>query len=91
MTKFTFFANAMPKTIKVVHERGRCIGCKSCHTIAPQNWSMDEKDGKANLIGSLKKGNSKDAPFVGEIFDCDIAANKKAAAACPVKIIKVRD
>lgn len=50
---------------------------------------MDENDGKANLIGSVKKGKSPDAPFVGEVFDCDIEANQKAAKACPVGIIKL--
>ena len=78
------------KQVKVVHERHGCIGCNSCVNIAPQTWQMDETDGKSRLIGSKKKGKGKDSPFVGHIFDCDMEANRRAAAACPTKIIKVQ-
>lgn len=70
---------------KVSHKRSKCIGCNSCITIAPQNWEMDEKEGKSRLIGSKKKGDV----YVNEIFECDIEANQRAAQACPMKIIKV--
>jgi ferredoxin len=73
------------KTIKVEHDRDNCIGCKSCCSIAPQNWVMFEGDGKARLLGSKRKGKF----YVGEVFECDIEANKKAAKACPVNIIRV--
>jgi len=69
---------------KVIHNRSKCTGCRSCVLIAPQNWQIDE-DGKATLINSKLKGKV----HVGEIFDCDIPANEKAAAACPMGIIKV--
>lgn len=72
------------KKKKVIHFRDKCIGCNSCVEIAPQNWVMDPNDGKSRLIGSCKKGNA----HVGEVFDCDYEANKIAAAACPVNIIK---
>ena len=73
------------KKHKVIHNREDCIGCNSCIIIAPQNWVMNEKDGKATLVCSKKKGNL----YVGEIFEEDVAVNKKAAAACPMRIIKV--
>lgn len=72
-------------SFKIIHDRKKCIGCNSCINIAPQTWIMDENDGKARLVGSQEKG----LVFVGEITDCDLAANKKAAAACPMKTIKV--
>ena len=75
----------MPKTITVVHDRDKCIGCRSCVLLAPQNWTILETDGKARLIGSKKK----DKVYVGEIFDVDLELNKKAATACPMKIIKI--
>ncbi len=46
---------------------------------------MFEGDGKARLLGSKRKGKF----YVGEVFECDIEANKKAAKACPVNIIRV--
>jgi len=73
------------KKVKVVHNRKNCIGCNSCVELAPQTWVMDEKDGKSSVVG----GKEKNGVFVGEIFECDLEANCKAAAACPVKIIKV--
>jgi ferredoxin len=79
----------MPKTITVVHDRSKCIGCRSCVLIAPQNWTILETDGKARLIGSKKKGGENNEVYVGEIFDVDLELNKKAAAACPMKIIKI--
>ena len=75
------------KCVKVVHNRKRCIGCNACVTIAPQNWVMDEEEGKSRLIGGTAKGEV----FVAEVFECDIEANKEAAAACPVNIIQVND
>lgn len=73
------------KKIKVIHQRGDCIGCNSCVNIAPQNWRMDDADGKSVLIGSKKKGEV----FVAEAFEFDKEANQLAAEACPVRIIKV--
>lgn len=72
-------------SLKVIHDRDRCIGCNACVVAAPQSWIMDEKEGKSVLIGSKKKGNV----HVGEIFDCDKEDNERAALACPVNIIKI--
>lgn len=71
--------------LKIIHDRDNCIGCNSCVTIAPQNWFMDEKIGKAKLVGSQKKGRV----YVAEIFEIDKEANQMAAQACPMQIIKV--
>lgn len=48
---------------------------------------MFEGDGRARLLGSKRKGQF----YVGEVFECDIESNKKAAKACPVKVIRVCD
>lgn len=74
----------MPKT-KITHKQYNCIGCNSCVTIAPQNWEMDKKKGKAKLINGKKKRNI----YSGELFDCDIEPNIKAANACPMNCISV--
>jgi len=73
------------KSVKVIHDRKKCIGCNACVFAAPQNWFMDEKEGKSILIGAKEKRGL----YVGEIFECDIDANQKAAKACPMKIIRV--
>ncbi len=72
---------------KIEHYRYKCIGCNSCVTIAPQNWIMDEKDGKSKLVCSVQKKNI----FIANIFEQDKAMNKMAAKACPMNIIKVLD
>jgi ferredoxin len=48
---------------------------------------MDQREGKSRLIGSKKKGET----HVADLFECDVEANKKAAAACPVNIIHVQE
>lgn len=73
------------KKIRVIHQREKCIGCNSCTTIAPQSWVIDPVDGKSTLVGSQKKRDH----YVGDVFECDEEANKIAAEACPVNIIKV--
>ena len=75
------------KTRKIIHTRKRCIGCNACVEIAPQTWVISEEDGQSNLIGAKQKGDL----FIGEIFECDVEANKTAADACPMNIIKVED
>lgn len=78
-------------SLKIIHQREECIGCNSCVNIAPQTWTMDEKEGKARLVGGVKKGNV----YVAEYFDCsdvfddDYEMNKAAEAACPMHIIKI--
>lgn len=71
-------------SLKIIHHRKKCIGCNSCVTIAPQNWVMDETEGKVRLVGAQEEG-----AFVGEAFECDAVANQKAAQACPMNIITV--
>ncbi|MBU0668262.1 ferredoxin [Patescibacteria group bacterium] len=73
------------KSRKVIHKRATCIGCNSCVFLAPQTWEMDTKTGKSKLINAVKKGDL----YVGEIYDCDVEANKRAEKACPMRIIKV--
>jgi ferredoxin len=71
----------------VIQRRHKCIGCNYCVELAPDFWRMSRKDGKSVLLGAEdKKGN-----YVLKISEADVEANKRAADACPVKIIDVRD
>lgn len=72
--------------ITVSHKRNDCIGCGACTMAAPEQWSMSMEDGKA----TLKDAQWQNEEFmVGEINESDLEANKEAADACPVQIIKI--
>ena len=46
---------------------------------------MDESEGKVLLNGSTKKGKL----YVADMFEVDEEANRAAAEACPMRIIKI--
>jgi len=73
--------------IIVSFPRSKCIGCNYCVEAAPQRWVMSKKDGKSNLIGAKEKGGF----FTVKLHDDELLPNQKAANACPVKIIQVRE
>ncbi|MDD5083619.1 MAG: ferredoxin [Candidatus Moranbacteria bacterium] len=74
------------RKITVCHKRNDCIGCGSCVLYAPKQWFMNQEDGKSDLLGAEWKG---DQFKVSKIDESDLDNNKKAAAACPVGIIRV--
>ena len=59
--------------------------CGACTSFAPNSWSMNGDDGKADLKDAVQEGDM----MVAEIDEDDVEANKQAADACPVQIIKV--
>lgn len=69
-------------------QRDKCIGCNYCVELAPEQFRMSKKDGKSVLLHSTnKKGFHTIKSNDDMIFDdCD-----KAAKACPVKIISVKN
>ena len=71
--------------VKLIHIRERCIGCNSCVEHAPNYWRISETDGKSELIGGVRKGET----FVREITQIELEPNKKAEEDCPVRIIKI--
>ena len=71
--------------MKIVYEKGKCIGCGSCETICPKYWKLNE-EGKADLIGSANQPNGDQ-----ELIIKEIACNKDAADSCPVECIKIVD
>lgn len=70
---------------KISHQRDKCIGCATCAIYAKDRWTMDPKDGKANLLHAEQKGEY----FIAEVDEHEVEDNKKAAAACPMNIIKI--
>ncbi len=74
------------RKIIISHKRGDCIGCGSCASICPKNWKMNDEDGKSDLIGGELK---KNGIVTVEITEADAEANREAADACPVHIIKL--
>lgn len=67
-------------------QREKCIGCNYCVELAEDRWRMSKKDGKSNLIGSENRKGFYTVKVGDEEFD----ENLRAAEACPVSIIKVK-
>jgi len=70
---------------KILHQRGKCIGCNLCYEIWPVRWRISRIDGKCTLVdGTEKKG-----VWQVIISDDEIVYNQKVVNACPVKIITI--
>ena len=72
---------------KIFHHRNKCIGCNLCYEIWPVRWRISRIDGKCTLVDGVEKKGIWQAV----ISDDELAYNKKAANACPVKIITVME
>lgn len=69
-------------------QRKKCIGCNYCVELAPKQFQMSKKDGKAVLLLSKEKKGF----FTIKSPDNTIFENAvKAKEACPVKIISVKE
>lgn len=74
--------------IVITLQRKKCIGCNYCVELAPAQFQMSKKDGKTVLLHSTdKKGFHTIKSQNHSILD----SCEKAAEACPVKIINVKD
>jgi ferredoxin len=71
--------------IRITQQRIKCIGCGNCEEVAQNNWTMNDSDGKADLIGA----QSNKGFFIAISSDDDYEPNLEAQNICPVKIIKV--
>ena len=68
-------------------QRAKCIGCNYCVELAPAQFQMSKKDGKAVLLHSKEKRGF----FTFKSADLGILeAATKAKEACPVKIIDIK-
>lgn len=73
--------------ITITHQRNKCIGCNYCVEFAPDRWVMSKRDGKATLVGGIDKKGF----YSTKVSPIELDENIKAAEACPVKIIKVKE
>lgn len=68
-------------------QRAKCIGCNYCQEVAPEQFSMSEKDGKA----ILKDAKDRKGFYTVKLHDVSLLdENLSAAEGCPSKIIKVK-
>jgi len=74
--------------ITLCQKRNDCIGCGTCTLLASDRWRMNDQDGKADLVGGEQKG---DEFVVAEIEENEYEANKQAAEACPMGVIRLKD
>ncbi len=72
---------------KILHQRGKCIGCNLCYEIWPVRWRISRADGKCTLVDGIEKKGV----WQVVISEDELSLNQKAAQACPVKIIKIID
>lgn len=72
----------------VTLQRNKCIGCNYCAEFAPEYFRMSKKDGKSVLLQSVEKKGffTFKTPVYEALEPCE-----KAAKACPVKIISVKE
>ncbi len=73
---------------KVTHKREECIGCGACASIAPDYWSINESDGKADLKDAVK---NEEGLMEAQIDESAVSENMSAQDSCPVSIIKVEE
>ncbi|MCU7694983.1 ferredoxin [Haoranjiania flava] len=69
-------------------QRDKCIGCNYCAEFAPDYFRMSKADGKSVLLKSAEKKGffTFKTPNPEALEPCT-----KAATACPVKIISVKN
>lgn len=73
--------------IIITLQRKKCIGCNYCVELAPRQFQMSKKDGKAVLLHANEK---KGFFTIKSNDDLIFESCEKASKLCPVKIIDVK-
>ncbi|WP_114780689.1 ferredoxin [Botryobacter ruber] len=71
--------------VRILFQRGRCIGCNGCVEAAPLRWQVSKKDGRCTLID----GKEKKGIYQAVVHPDEYQENLQAAANCPMRIIQV--
>ncbi|MCB0640124.1 MAG: ferredoxin [Phaeodactylibacter sp.] len=74
--------------VVITLQRDKCIGCNYCVELDPEHFRMSKKDGKSVLLHSREK---KGFHTLKTPLDHSLEPAEKAANACPVKIIQVKN
>lgn len=75
---------------KIEHDRPGCIACGACAAVSPDFWTMSEKDGKSDLVGS--QYIEENGEIIREELELDdLKSNREAADCCPVNVIHLID
>ena len=69
-------------------QRAKCIGCNYCVELAPNQFQMSKKDGKAVLLHSQERKGFYTLKAKDESI---LEVSIKAKDACPAKIISVKN
>ncbi len=73
--------------VVITLQRAKCIGCNYCVELAPGQFQMSKKDGKAVLLHAKEK---KGFYTLKSLDDSMLDNSIKAKEVCPVKIISVK-
>lgn len=73
--------------IIITLQRDKCIGCNYCQEVAPEQYRMSKKDGKAVLLEARERKGFHTVKLHDNSL---LEENLKAAEGCPSKIIKVK-
>lgn len=73
--------------VVITLQREKCIGCNYCAELDSERFVMSKKDGKSVLLHSVEK---KGFHTVRLLDEGAFEPAKKAAQACPVNIIHVK-
>ncbi len=73
--------------VVITLQRAKCIGCNYCVELAPAQFQMSKKDGKAVLLHAKEK---KGFYTLKSLDDSMLDNSIKAKEVCPVKIISVK-
>ena len=73
--------------VVITLQRVKCIGCNYCVELAPAQFQMSKKDGKAVLLHAKEK---KGFYTLKSLDDSMLDNSIKAKEVCPVKIISVK-
>ena len=71
--------------LRITQQRAKCIGCNACVEAAPYRWRVSKKDGKCTLVGGVEKKGY----FSVIVHEEELEDNQRAAANCPVHIIRL--
>ncbi|QQS61591.1 MAG: ferredoxin [Candidatus Moraniibacteriota bacterium] len=75
------------KRVIFTQKRSDCVGCGTCAQIDSKKFSMNKEDGKADLLGSKRKGEYS----LLELDEFEKEKAKKCSKSCPVGIIRLEE